>query len=1099
MMTSGKTLQKRIYTILGDRSILLTLIVVSGLVLVSLFQFGEAWLEWSADKYEAVFNSFSDNLIGKSLQSKLCQYVPVDVVYTWVNGSNPEFLEDLKHAKEVLANSQGRVILRGCPYSNCVPAHILAMEQQIRTGIKVRNLIEDNTFLENLSEVLNHNLVCGKHMENRTLLYFKNAALAISAFNTSRSITVGLKEMPLHKSYWTSEWTVPNSFPMENYVLIERLPNTVTETKLRNVLPNDIDKVVDLLWVYPENGIAVIHSENQTALKLFKESTRTINIGGDAEISIHPAHLIVQLPKYADDETHTPNRFADFEQLRYSLRSLEKYAPWVRQVFLVTNGQIPHWIDMDHPKLTVISHEEIFEDTDILPTFSSPAIEAHLHRIPGLSERFLYMNDDVMLGKEVWPEDFVTDDKGFKIRFSWDLPDCNEGCPSTWINDGYCDFKCNVTECGFDGGDCIGEDIKSGFGHPNGGHFGHWNGNDESACSMDCFEDSLGDGFCDESCNVPDCGFDAGDCGTAHFSYLHKVPYKFDRNIREHSVALPKGTTVAYWDFAELVRISESVMLNSVDNYMPVRSIAFLDEYHSLILVLRENMTSDLLTVEIEAKINQTVINELFFISFDTYGHVRTSGSESGLIGNPPEPDARQNDGQLPKEIEDTLGGQEETELVVDLSDVNADLLDLSDADRAHLKTLQTQLDQEEITQKGFNIKRTALIQPYVRRHLVQGGTLSDVKKSSHANATLDEITVAKEPEDESAWQVLATPDDPVEQNIYGHRQILNSYAASLLTVQKLYSHEYGPKNRRVPSHTPHFIDKSIFSAMTAKFREPWAATARRKFRNENDMQFSFAYFHFLISEMKNFDLQEVFNQFDTDVSGTWSDREIRTLLTRMYNLPLFLDTVRDFEARINDCASQLPASVSKVKMPINDRYYDSHLPAVTFELIANCPSVVEELKLHFANRHLHKHTILEDTDVAFKQLTSNLSDVVKDLDDLRRNQFKFICLNDDMDSNRIEDNAKVQMFLWDFYESILPVPSQFELPMEYQNKFTRLADLREWQWFRTAFKFAAVAIFILLLASMLTNVLNVGFRELLMMPIHKVLPSKPKSTKSTV
>ena len=52
-----------------------------------------------------------------------------------------------------------------------------------------------------------------------------------------------------------------------------------------------------------------------------------------------------------------------------------------------------------------------------LPTFSSPAIEAHLHRIPGLSDKFIYLNDDVMFGKEVWPDDFYTHSHGQKVGY----------------------------------------------------------------------------------------------------------------------------------------------------------------------------------------------------------------------------------------------------------------------------------------------------------------------------------------------------------------------------------------------------------------------------------------------------------------------------------------------------------------------------------------------------------------------------------------------------------------------------------------------------------------------------------------------------------
>ena len=48
-----------------------------------------------------------------------------------------------------------------------------------------------------------------------------------------------------------------------------------------------------------------------------------------------------------------------------------------------------------------VTHEDIFPNKSHLPTFSSPAIEAHIHRIPGLSQRYIYFNDDVMFGKEV--------------------------------------------------------------------------------------------------------------------------------------------------------------------------------------------------------------------------------------------------------------------------------------------------------------------------------------------------------------------------------------------------------------------------------------------------------------------------------------------------------------------------------------------------------------------------------------------------------------------------------------------------------------------------------------------------------------------------
>lgn len=87
----------------------------------------------------------------------------------------------------------------------------------------------------------------------------------------------------------------------------------------------------------------------------------------------------------------------------------------MRRIFLVTNGQVPSWLDTEHPRLQVVTHEELFTNKSHLPVFSSPAIEVHLHKIPGLSTQFVYFNDDVFLGSDTWPDDFVTQSRGQKV------------------------------------------------------------------------------------------------------------------------------------------------------------------------------------------------------------------------------------------------------------------------------------------------------------------------------------------------------------------------------------------------------------------------------------------------------------------------------------------------------------------------------------------------------------------------------------------------------------------------------------------------------------------------------------------------------------
>lgn len=109
-------------------------------------------------------------------------------------------------------------------------------------------------------------------------------------------------------------------------------------------------------------------------------------------------------------EGNTEVRYRDWDTLRYWFRGVEKFAPWVRYVYFVTDDQKPEWLNVDHPKLKWVKHTD-YIPAEYLPTFSSHPIEWNLHRIPGLSENFVYFNDDMFLIRETKPEDFFVDGK----------------------------------------------------------------------------------------------------------------------------------------------------------------------------------------------------------------------------------------------------------------------------------------------------------------------------------------------------------------------------------------------------------------------------------------------------------------------------------------------------------------------------------------------------------------------------------------------------------------------------------------------------------------------------------------------------------------
>lgn len=123
-----------------------------------------------------------------------------------------------------------------------------------------------------------------------------------------------------------------------------------------------------------------------------------------------------------EKEKYSPNkntdsrniRYRDWDNLKYWFRGVEKFAPWVNKIYFVTCGHYPKWLNKENPKLVCIKHED-FIPKEYLPTFSSHTIELNLHRIKGLSEKFVYFNDDIFLLKKTKENDFFKKNKAREI------------------------------------------------------------------------------------------------------------------------------------------------------------------------------------------------------------------------------------------------------------------------------------------------------------------------------------------------------------------------------------------------------------------------------------------------------------------------------------------------------------------------------------------------------------------------------------------------------------------------------------------------------------------------------------------------------------
>ena len=115
------------------------------------------------------------------------------------------------------------------------------------------------------------------------------------------------------------------------------------------------------------------------------------------------------------DNDHGAVRYRDTNTLRYALRAIHAHCPWYGKIHLITEGHLPPWLDASHPKIRIVTHEELYFNRSHLPTFNSSSIEMNLPNLRGVSERFVYLNDDFLILAPLEEERFFRD--GLPVDF----------------------------------------------------------------------------------------------------------------------------------------------------------------------------------------------------------------------------------------------------------------------------------------------------------------------------------------------------------------------------------------------------------------------------------------------------------------------------------------------------------------------------------------------------------------------------------------------------------------------------------------------------------------------------------------------------------
>ncbi len=135
-------------------------------------------------------------------------------------------------------------------------------------------------------------------------------------------------------------------------------------------------------------------------------------------------HYLTRMGIVNTPEAASPTRFNQCGEIDYCVKSILRFAPWIRSIYIVTDAQRPAIIEQfvgtpEEEKIKLIDHRDIFRGyEDCLPTFNSMTIECMLWRIPGLSNQFIYLNDDCAIVRPVAYEDFFREGK-IVLRGHW--------------------------------------------------------------------------------------------------------------------------------------------------------------------------------------------------------------------------------------------------------------------------------------------------------------------------------------------------------------------------------------------------------------------------------------------------------------------------------------------------------------------------------------------------------------------------------------------------------------------------------------------------------------------------------------------------------
>ena len=585
----------------------------------------------------------------------------------------------------------------------------------------------------------------------------------------------------------------------------------------------------------------------------------------------------------------------------------------------------------------------------------------------------------------------------------------------------------------------------------------------EFYCSPGCSTSWLADKYCDNACNVRNCSYDMGDCGVAKYNeiYQSKVP-----NLNSNLITIPANLPSFFLNFTGETPIrvihanfeeNQLVRQISIVNKFSIITVLLMPESYRLrvnlpesnevILNLGVNSTdlgvyNTTIVVKLDPKLNSTSIQQ----------HQETTKVAVKSIDQTTKAPVQRKLVQIkrvdlePKKVDDVK--IKDNTIAVEIALPNYENKIFRDLFSAYHSYLNWSFNAGYLTSEGtvnlkweidFKFLNKTL---YKFQGLVYKLNRLDSKIRTEFNTTMTEINEKSDEIDMSLLSDMLSDLDkssllprylnetnnsetePLKR--FNKRKLLDTFADSLKHVNKLYNQLYGYAARKVPAHMPHYIDQSIMTNLQSRFASEFDSTSSHRFRRSDDMQFAFAYYYFIMSEIDEFNATRLFSELDLNGNGLIDASELMLASLRMSDRPFTASDLVPNMASVDEMRSINPTLIASMN--------SCNLTRIDRNSFLSCEPLLVALKPSLwmrdgsKQRMKYRFEALGDEETKFVMIAGEPIDIEVKLANYMREPRKFLCLNDNIDYVLKNEAQRLKFLLRQFFETLFPSKSSFEI-----------------------------------------------------------------------